>query len=405
MHSRLRLRPTLGLLLLAAACASPPQRRVVTAQETPFPFVAWLVADACRREFAGADPLPYHAMAPATRTEDGGYTIRYERRTDGRWAAVATGRIGIDAENCDGELPRQVHFEPASHLAGWHSPDALFVVEVKESPRGIAIQCTAEGFDGDSIVRHLDRAAEFAARLHRDEDASVRPCCAFHAPWRAQCLQRIARTRARRGDLLGARDALQQARADAPQAQDLDLRIARLDQLLGQDELAAQRFAHASRVADDPRVRATAALDAQRAAKRMTRPDGQGLRDAALELLDRGRDAEASAMALAASTSDPDPIADLELRHRLLRARGDSRGSLGTALLLREYGAGARADRSLAEDFARVGQLALAGRAEARALVGRIPEPWLRAARERTRELALALRRGAESTGLAAPMR
>lgn len=405
MAFRHRARTTQLALLFAAACASAPQHRVVTASDAPFAFVAWLCADACRREFAGADPLPYHAMAPATRTDDDTYTIRYERRSDGRWAAVASGRIGIEAERCNGELPSMVHFESANDLLGWHSPDAVFVVEVKEAPTGVSVRCTAEGFDGDPIVRHLDRAAKFAARLHRDNDAAVRPCCAFHAPWRAQLLQRLAEARARGGDLLGARDALQQALADAPDARGLDHRIGRLDELLGQDELALRRLAHASRVTDDPYARALAALDAKRAATRLSRPDGEGLRDAALALLRCGREAEAMAMALAASTSDPDPIADLELRHRLLRARGDSRGSLGTALLLREYGAGTRADRSLAEDFASVGQLALAERAEARAFVGLIPEPWLRAARDRTRDLAIALRRNVESAGLAAPLR
>src|SRR5262249_53224955 len=68
-----------------------------------------------------------------------------------------------------------------------------------------------------------------------------------------------------------------------------------------------------------------------------------------------------------------DPIADLRLRHRLQRARDDRFGSLGTALLLREYGGEPGVDRLLAEDYAQVGHWQLARRTAAHLLVGQLP--------------------------------
>src|SRR5262249_13044827 len=75
----------------------------------------------------------------------------------------------------------------------------------------------------------------------------------------------------------------------------------------------------------------------------------------------------AEALALQARAEEPDPVADLRLRHRLAEVRDDARAALGTALLLREYAADARAEQLLALDLDRVGCDGLARRAGLRA--------------------------------------
>ncbi|MEQ1632355.1 MAG: hypothetical protein ABL997_08280 [Planctomycetota bacterium] len=377
MHPRTHSLAGLVLLFAGAACSTTPRTSTSRLDSVPTAFVAWLCADACRSEFAGADPLPYHAMAPASRLADGSYEIRYQRRVDGRWAAKAEGRL-LAVPSEDHTLPHEVRYEPSRGLLGFRAADAEVVVVVRATADGPAMQWTSTGFDSASVVRHLEAATAFASGLARGRDPLLRPCCALHAPWRAQLLMRLARERLQRGDLLAARDALLQAQADAPRATRLDHQIGAIDQALGQDELAARRLSAASRGSDDPFARAIAVQGAMRAESRLRLPDGASLREAAVDQLDRGRGESARALALAARSTDPDPISDLRLRHRLLRENGDARGSLGTALLLREYGAGAFVDQLLAQDFEQSGQRSLADRATARLLLSLVPQPVLR---------------------------
>ena len=233
----------------------------------------------------------------------------------------------------------------------------------------------------------------------------LRPCCAHHSPWRAQLLIRLARQQVEHGDPLAARSALQQAKADAPHLSQLDHALGRLEEALGFDEQAADRLAKASRSAEDPLARTMAALGAERAEARLRSPDGSSLRDAALVQLDRGCEASARALALAARTSDPDPIADLLLRHQLQETSGDTRGSLGTALLLREYGVGWTVDQLLAQDFERAGQRALADRAGARLLLAIVPQPMLRRWRREGQDWLAGTRQRWWPDALAAPAR
>jgi len=377
--------PAAGLLaLLAAGCTVCPPQPLLVANAPP-QFVAWLCADACRLGFPAADPLPYHAGAPATRLADGSFEVRYQRRDDGRWTPRADGRL-IAPRIAGTEIPGDVRYVAAAGLTGWRSVDAEFVVTIAVTPAGADIRTSARGFDPEPLLRHLHAAAQFAQALAcaGETGASLRSCCAQHANWRAVALLRAARDRQRDNDLLALRDTLRAVRAVAADLPGLDYHIGAVEHAIGQDELAAPRLRTASRSEADPVTRCSAWASARSSSTRNTQRDSESMRRAALTALEAGRLEAAAALAHAATATAPDPVADLQLRHRLQRARDDRFGSLGTALLLREYGGqsgvDAGVDRLLAEDYAEVGHWQLARRTAARLLVDQLPASDLFAA-------------------------
>lgn len=358
-----RTNATLAVALAAASCRTAPLRPI-EASGPPAAFVAWLCADVARTEFTGSDPLPYHGMAPVTRCEDGSFEIRYEQRDDGRWSPRADGRIGVTAPH-DGALPATAAYAPATGMRGVGSFAASFVIHVEATPQGVAVHCDSAPNNARLTAQHIQDAIAFATSLAND-DSEPRPCCTAHAPWRAQAHLRAAMRHHKMLDLVAARSALSRARADAPMRSEWNETIAHLDLQLGQDELAGNRLAIASRFAGDPLARAHDAKDANLAFHRMRDHDGAALRSRAADRIASGDVAAARALALAASAAAPDPVADLALRHQLQAQSQDLRGSLGTALLLREYGAGAIGDRLLANALAATGHSQLAERAETR---------------------------------------
>ncbi|MGE3171120.1 MAG: hypothetical protein AB7O97_00755 [Planctomycetota bacterium] len=363
----------------------------------PLEFVAWLCADACRVEFASADPLPYHAGAPATRLDDHRFEIRYQQRADGRWTARADGRL-LARPAADGRVPDAVEWRATDELLGWSAPVAEFVVRVERDRQGVIVRSSAHGCEQPALERHLPDAVRFATELTAAAaepapatPAPLRPCCARHAPWCAVAWVHAGLGAERRGELLIARDALRAALAQAPHLAELEYRIGALDRALGQDRLAVPRLRAASRRSADQGQRSLAALAARASQQRATAAPGDSLRDDALAQLAAGRFESALALAHAARATDPDAVADLRLRHRLQRTQGDPLGSLGTALLLREY---ARTDPAvddlLAEDFARVGHWQLAHRAGARMMLRQLPLEMLDELRTAGRDLAAA---------------
>ena len=355
-----------ALLLLATASCKTAELRHVEACVAPLDFVAWICADAARAEFPGADPLPYHSMAPMTLREDGSWAVRYELRRDGRWAARSEGRLLVDAPADDGSLPVRADYERSEGIRGWRACDEEFELTVRQGARGIEVQCQG-GEGSESARRHVEAAAAFARQLADTHQSEPIPCCAQHAPWRAQSHLRLAAQLHLRGDWVAARSALARARADAPDRHALALAIAMMDRQLGQDELAARSLAAVAHATPDPWVRAAADEAGRASRSRVEGPEGDTLRLAAAASLDQGNLTSAGALLLAARTAAPDPIADLALRHRLQSQRHDQRGALGTALLLREYGATMEGDRLLASALRETGQATLARRAQSRA--------------------------------------
>jgi len=356
----------LAVALLGASCSTSPKSHAEAA--APHAFVAWICADAARAEFAGADPLPYHGMAPATRHEDGSFEVRYEQRADGRWAPRAAGRV-LATLPADVSLPATNDYATTTGLDGWRAPEHAFVVHIGAGPRGAQLHCEAEGPVAEAAARHVLASARFAQQLADARCEEPEPCCAGHAPWRAHARLRTALRAQQEGDLIAARAALSRARADAPQSQRIEQAIAMLDVAIGQDELAAASLAAASRNADDPSLRATMHRESRSALRRHETNDGDALRAEALARAAGGEIARAKALALAARAKQPDPVTDLLLRHRLQNAERDVRGAIGTALLLREYGAGWEADRLLAAALEESGQSHLAERATTRVSV------------------------------------
>lgn len=359
-----RTNAALALALACAACGTPQRSHADAA--APHAFVAWICADAARAEFAGSDPLPYHGMAPATRHRDGSFEVRYEQRADGRWAPRADGRVLATLPD-DASLPTTHDYEQATGLRGWRQPERAFVVHVEAGTRGTVVHCEAEGTDAEAAQRHVLAAARFAQQLTDTDCDEPQPCCADHAPFAAHTHMRVAARERDAGNLIAARAALSRARTAAPQSRAIELAVAMLDVAIGQDELAAARLTAAGHATRDPLLRAATHREAHSAKRRNETNDGDALRAEALARALAGETARAKALAHAARAKEPDPVTDLLLRHRLQAAEHDARGAIGTALLLREYGAGWEADRMLAAALAESGQTSLAGRASERA--------------------------------------
>ena len=359
-----RTNAAFALALACAACGTTQRSHADAA--APHAFVAWICADAARAEFAGSDPLPYHGMAPATRHRDGSFEIRYEQRADGRWAPRAEGRVLATLPD-DASLPAAPNYEQATGLLGWRNPERTFVVHVEAGPRGAVVHCEAEGPDAAAARHHVLAAAHFAQQLADASCDELQPCCADHAPFAAHTHMRVAARERDAGNLIAARAAMSRARAEAPQSRTIELAVAMLDVAIGQDELAAARLTAAGHATGDPFLRAATQREARSAQRRHETNDGDALRIEALARALAGEIMRAKALAHAARAKEPDPVTDLLLRHRLQAAEHDARGAIGTALLLREYGAGWEADRLLATALAESGQTSLAGRASERA--------------------------------------
>lgn len=392
-----------ALLLLATASCNTAELRHVEACGAPIDFVAWICADAARAEFPGADPLPYHAMAPATLREDGSWVVRYERRGDGRWAARADGRVLAAAPDGDGSLPVRADYARADGNRGWRGASDHFELIVEDTAEGPVVRCESGSEAGDAARRHVEAAANFAREIADDDVEAPQPCCAQHAPWRAQSRLRLAHRLREDGDMVAARSVLARAWADAPRRPELGLAIAMLDRALGQDELAAASLAAAAHANPDAFARTEADGAARTSRARMRNPEGDSLRLSASAQIDEGDLSAAGALLLAARSTAPDPIADLALRHRLQTEQRDLRGTLGTALLLREYGAGSDGDRLLATALRQTGQLSLAHRADSRAMLAK-PSQTPRSTSPTARDLlALALRSSAIAEAAAPP--
>lgn len=392
-----------ALLLLATASCKTAELRHVEACVAPLDFVAWICADAARAEFPGADPLPYHAMAPATLRGDGSWVVRYERRADGRWAARAEGRVLAAPPECDGALPDRADYTRAEGNRGWRGASDHFELIVQQTADGPVVRCESNSVAGGSARRHVEAAAKFANQIAGQDIEAPQPCCAQHAPWRAQSRLRLAHRLREEGDMVAARSQLARAWADAPRRQELGLAIAMLDRELGQDELAAASLAAVAHANQDSFARAEADGAARTSRARMRNAEGDSLRLSASARIDEGDLTGAGALLLAARSTAPDPIADLALRHRLQTEQRDLRGTLGTALLLREYGAGSDGDRLLATALRQTGQLSLAHRADSRAMLAQSSQPTRLASATARDLIALALRSSVISEPAAPP--
>src|SRR5262245_54355961 len=258
------MRPSAFILALVAAVVggcrttpdgAPPDEVLPLAPAT----AAWLCADACRLSMAGADPLPYHGGAPASRRDDGSFEIRYEQRADGRWTPRADGRL-CAAQQAGGEHPFAVQWQPEPGLPGWRRPVAALVLLIVPCGGGARLCAEANGAAAERALRHARAALQFAQALL--DGASATPCCARHANWQAMSLLERAAHRRAENDLLAARSDLLAARALDPTLRGVDYRIGQLDRELGQDELAVPRLRLAAAQAADPALRAAAADEA-----------------------------------------------------------------------------------------------------------------------------------------------
>ncbi|MEC7584739.1 MAG: hypothetical protein VYE77_10505 [Planctomycetota bacterium] len=354
-----------GLLgCLASGCAVRHTMGPRSA-EVPVEVVAYLCADVCRTNFPAADPLPYHAGAPATRLSGDSFEVRYDRRADGRWSPRAEGRLLARNSANPTDFPA-VRYQPVRGLPGFPSPTATVTVYIHLRPHGTEVEVATSGTSAESLVDHLHGALRMAAGVH--DDSLPEPCCSKHAPWQAYAFARRANEQQQAGNLLAARDSLRAARAVQPELPGIQRSIGELDRMLGQNEVAVARLVAATRRARDPGERASAAMATTQSLRRLKPEASASLRTAATQQISVGNLSAAAALAHQARMARPDPIADLRLRHDLQRARGDHGGAMGTALLMREYGGGTEADKLLVRDLARTGQDRLARRAAARCL-------------------------------------
>jgi tetratricopeptide (TPR) repeat protein len=364
--------PTLGVLLALQACGTLGSHKAgdEIAVSLPPATAAWLCADACREALPDADPMPFHAGAPASRDGDC-YAVCYEQRQDGRWLPEANGRLRAERS---GNLlqPMRMKWEATDALHGCRHPRARVEIHVAPSTEGARVAIDLTGQVPPAVAMHVRNALRFAESLEQTGPLSA--CCAQHSSWLAIPWLRRAKAHAEQGQLVEARRALQTARSHDPTLLGIDFRIGEIDLALGDDSLAAPRLRKAALESQDPRLQSAASATANEAANRLEDPArGQRLRRDAHRRLSTGDAPSAAALALAALDDSPDPIADLRLRHRLQLAAEDPRAALGTSLLLREYNMSPSTEQLVAVDLQRMGIVELARRAAARA-VGRDPQ-------------------------------
>ena len=362
MVSRLAILLPGLLCCLASGCAVRHTMGPRSA-DVPVEVVAYLCADVCRTVFPAADPLPYHAGAPATRLSGDSFEVRYDRRIDGRWSPRADGRL-LARDNANPTNFPAIRYQPVRGLPGFPSPTATVTVYIYLHRHGTEVEVKTSGTSAESLVEHLHGALRLAAGIRNQ--TLPEPCCSRHAPWQAYAFAQRANAQQRAGKLLAARDSLRAARAVQPNLPGIQRSIGELDRMLGQDEIAVSRLVAATRHARDPGERAAAAMATAQSLRRLQPEAGASLRSAATQQISAGNLAAAAALAHQARVARPDPVADLQLRHDLQRARGDHGGAMGTALLMREYGGGPKADQLLLRDLARTGHARLARRAAAR---------------------------------------
>ena len=369
-----------GALTALGACSLPRESCAPAdhASSLPAAVVAYLCADACRIALLNADPLPYHAGAPASAAADGSFLICFEQRTDGHWTARASGRLCANRSS-DLAHVMTVEWLPATELRGFNNPCAALRILVTPEADGCRVTSDIAGIVPDNVLLHLAQTLRFSERLLQAEQ--LPPCCSQHSRWLSVPWLRRASHCEEIGELIDARRALHSARSFDQGLPGIDYRIGQLDAALGQDEAAEKRLRAAAFASADPGLRAAAAL---RAADSLARLDssvrGQRLRRDAHRRLTAGDTASARALALQAEAEAPEPTADLRLRHRLQLILADARGALGTALLLREYEPTQSADQLLAIDLGRVGCIELAKRAESRVTGRALPSAELFAA-------------------------
>ncbi|MHC4513887.1 MAG: hypothetical protein ACYTGW_02490 [Planctomycetota bacterium] len=87
----------LALPLLTNSCSLfgapvPEQEFELTVAVAPS-TAAYLIADLCRRQIRGADPLPTHAFAPVVSLGRGAFAVRYSRYRDDGFRVFLNGRI------------------------------------------------------------------------------------------------------------------------------------------------------------------------------------------------------------------------------------------------------------------------------------------------------------------------
>lgn len=363
-------KPLLGTLLVAHACTGAPRPfDDAIATGIRIELAAAIAADAVRAVLPGADPLPQHAGAPVTPLHNGGFAIRYECRGDGRWLPRATARI---ATRVSLDAPPITAIVAAHALDGAARPTAELVVHATPVHEGASITVTGPSGLAHLVREHVRRGVAFAA-----DDGAV-PCCAQHAPWQAHRHGRLAAALEARGDLAGALAEWQRAQAFGGDLPELRRRLGTVAAALGLDEQALPHLRAARLQERDPvAAAAISRLMQQIEARRAPENGGRLLRDEAMRLLREGELDRAAALAHAAAARAPDTVADLQVRHRLMRRLGDHGAALGSALLLREYGAGPNADVLLVHDLAATGHDALAHAASLRCVLDPLPRASL----------------------------
>lgn len=356
----------LGTALFCLGCAAP-QRTEQHDAALPVEVVAALAADALRAALPDADPQPRHAGAPASRHDDDSYCVSYHQRRDGRWLPRCNGRLSTSVRI---EYPPQIRYEPDADMTGCAAPRARLTARIVAGPAGTRWSIAGPSPVADVVRDHVLRGTAYAAALAAGEIHE--PCCAAHAGWLAHPFVARAARHLQQGQLAAALAALQSAQASAGNLPGLQQRLGTVAAALGLDEQALPHLREAELLAVDPVARAAITRTLHRIESRRGHDAGAAsLRRDALQLLHHGDLHGAAALAHAAEARTPDRIADLGLRHLLMRARGEPEAALGSALLLREYGGLAAA--SLAADFTSAGHPALARRAAMRRLLGLLP--------------------------------
>ncbi len=185
-----------------------PQQNMELQSSLDVDVAAWLVADICRHEFPGADPLPQHAGAPVLRYSANHFQVYISRGIDDGYRIALNGRltpprIALPVEqNPQPCKLSNVDFLPAaekcSHASG--TLDEVHITIQSNGKSGCRLELQFEGEPArGKLARHISSALAAAQtvqvsadllaagkfsqadrRLMRQLDAWKQGCCGHH---------------------------------------------------------------------------------------------------------------------------------------------------------------------------------------------------------------------------------
>lgn len=390
-RSNLGPRGSLPLVLLTLGSCSlfglggPDAKFTLTTSIAP-DQATLLVAEACRSEHPGADPIPLHPGALVLHHQGDDYEVRYNRAAGQGYRLYTNGRLVPSDTPTLSEGARSlplapVTFQPAG-LTGHLAPGADEVwIRVHAISAGSRLTVRLYGEPATGTLRlHLERLFALAdsiqttalmveqqrwgmVRLTAEEALADfgSGCCKRHEALRARLLVHLAAAEQAQGHLVAARTATAMALGLAPFTPGLRLWQVRLSQRLAQTrEMATDWHVLAASPSQQTYSLAAAAELHSTLGQLLQLSPGPGFRQRASSMLRENDFAGARSQLDLARIQDPQPRTDLRNLTLWHQRQGHHRAAFETCLQRLEIEQDPGLILEIAEHCSRIDQSTLA---------------------------------------------